>query len=90
MKKLLITGSSGMVGRNIIEHKKAHNYRLLTPTSAELNLLDKNAVDSYIKAYKPDIVVHCAGLVGGIIANMNNLDKFLTQNALMALNLINS
>lgn len=25
MKKLLITGSSGMVGRNIIEHKKAHN-----------------------------------------------------------------
>ena len=90
MKKLLITGSSGMVGRNIIEYPKARDYHLLTPSSAELNLLDKNALDSYIKAHKPDIVVHCAGLVGGIIANMNNLDKFLTQNALMALNLINS
>ena len=90
MKKLLITGSNGMVGRNVKEHPKAKDYHLLTPSSAELNLLDKRAVDSYIKAQKPDIVVHCAGLVGGIIANMNNLDKFLTQNALMALNLINS
>lgn len=90
MKTLLITGSSGMVGRNVKEHPKAQNYHLLTPTSAELNLLDKNAVDSYIKMHKPDIVVHCAGLVGGILVNMNNLAKFLTHNAYMGLNLINS
>lgn len=90
MKTLLITGSSGMVGRNVKEHPKAKGYKLLTPTSAQLNLLDKNAVEEYIKAHKPDIVVHCAGLVGGIVANMNNLAKFLTHNAYMGLNLINA
>ena len=90
MKTLLITGSSGMVGRNVKEHPKAKDYHLLTPSSAELNLLDKNAVEAYIKAHKPDIVVHCAGLVGGIVANMNNLAKFLTYNAYMGLNLINA
>lgn len=90
MKSLLITDSRGMVGRNVKEHPKAQDYRLLTPTSAELNLLDKSAVDSYIKTHKPDIVVHCAGLVGGILVNMNNLAKFLTHNAYMGLNLINS
>lgn len=90
MKSLLITGSSGMVGRNVKEHPKAQDYRLLTPTSAELNLLDKNAVDLYIKTHKPDIVVHCAGLVGGIVANMNNLAKFLSHNAYIGLNLINA
>lgn len=90
MKTLLITGSSGMVGRNVKEYPKAQNYHLLTPTSAELNLLDKGAVDSYIKTHKPDIVVHCAGLVGGIVANMSNLAKFLAHNAYMGLNLINA
>ncbi len=90
MKRLLITGSSGMVGRNVKEHPKAQDYLVLSPTSAELDLLDKSAVDSYIKTHKPDIVVHCAGLVGGIVANMNNLSKFLTHNAYMGLNLINS
>jgi len=36
MQKILITGSNGMVGRNIVEFE---NY---TPTSSELNLLDRN------------------------------------------------
>lgn len=90
MKTLLITGASGMVGRNVKENAGASEYALLTPTSSELNLLDKNAVEAYIKAKKPDIVVHCAGLVGGIMANMQNLAKFLTHNAYMGLNLINA
>ncbi len=90
MKKLLITGTSGMVGRNVKEHPATQDYELLTPTHAELDLLDKNAVEAYIKARKPDVVVHCAGLVGGIVANMQNLAKFLTHNAYMGLNLINA
>ena len=90
MQKLLITGTSGMVGRNVKEHPAAQGYELLTPTHAELDLLDKNAVADYIKAHKPDAVVHCAGLVGGIVANMQNLAKFLTHNAYMGLNLINA
>ncbi len=90
MQKLLITGTSGMVGRNVKEHPAALEFELLTPTHDELDLIDTAAVTAYIKAHKPDAVVHCAGLVGGIVANMQNLAKFLTHNAYMGLNLINA
>ncbi len=88
MLKILITGSNGMVGRNIAEYKKAENYNLLTPSSKELNLLDRLSVDKYLKNNQPDIVIHCAGIVGGIQANMANPVKFLVDNTQMGLNII--
>ena len=88
MLKILITGSSGMVGRNIAEFEKANAYFLLTPTSKELNLLDRDSVDNYMKNNQPDIVIHCAGIVGGIQANIANPVKFLVDNTQMGLNII--
>ncbi|MGD9554577.1 MAG: GDP-L-fucose synthase family protein [Arcobacteraceae bacterium] len=88
MDKILITGSNGMVGKNIIEFGKSKHYFLLTPSRKELNLLDKNLVDTYIKTNKPDIVIHCAGRVGGIQANMAHPVDFLVQNTQMGLNII--
>jgi GDP-L-fucose synthase len=88
LKKILITGANGMVGRNIAEYSKAQNYILLTPSSKELNLLNRTSVDNYIKNNTPDIVMHCAGIVGGIQANMKNPVKFLVDNTQMGLNII--
>jgi GDP-L-fucose synthase len=90
MQKILITGSKGMVGKNIAEFPKAKNYTLLTPSSKELNLLDKLSVDEYFNLNRPDIVIHCAGIVGGIQANMKNPVKFLVENTQIALNIIMS
>ncbi|ADN09554.1 NAD-dependent epimerase/dehydratase [Sulfurimonas autotrophica DSM 16294] len=88
MLKMLITGSSGMVGRNIAEYNKSKKYKILTPSSNELNLLDKLSVDEYLQKNKPDIVIHCAGIVGGIQANIANPVKFLVENTQMGLNII--
>ncbi len=85
IKKILITGSNGMVGKNIVEFEKSKNYILLTPSSKELNLLDRSSVDSYIKINQPDVVIHCAGRVGGIQANPV---AFLVENTQMGLNII--
>ena len=52
--KILVTGGNGMVGRNILEHPKATQHILLSPSSAELNLRDYNAVDAYLKKNQPD------------------------------------
>lgn len=79
-----------MVGRNIVEFEKAKNYTLLTPSSSELNLLDRLAVDNYLRANNPDTVIHCAGLVGGIQANMAHPVAFLVDNTQMGLNIIMS
>jgi len=88
MNKILITGSNGMVGRNIIEFPKSKNYILLTPSSEELNLLDRVSVDVFLEEHKPDIIIHCAGIVGGIQANMSEPVKFLVDNTQMGLNIL--
>ena len=88
MKTVLITGSSGMVGRNIVEYSASEKYHILTPSSKELNLLDRVAVDKYLKSQAIDVVIHCAGIVGGIQANIANPVKFLVSNIQMGLNII--
>lgn len=88
MNKILITGSNGMVGKNIVQFEQAKNYILLTPSSNEVNLLDRGSIDLYIREKKPDIIIHCAGIVGGIQANMANPVKFLVENTQMGLNII--
>ena len=86
--RILITGGNGMVGKNILEHQKASNYEILAPSSSELNLRNFESVDNYIKQHKPDIIIHAAGLVGGIQANMARPVDFLVYNLDMGRNII--
>ena len=57
--RILITGESGFIGRNLAE-QLASTYNVSAPSSAELNLLDAHAVREYLSAYKFDVVVHTA------------------------------
>jgi GDP-L-fucose synthase len=86
--KILLTGSRGMVGHNITEYSMAANHEMLSPTSKELNLIDVVAVQRYIKANKPDMIIHAAGIVGGIQANMAQPVRFLVDNMQMGLNIL--
>ncbi|MEC3906296.1 GDP-L-fucose synthase [Tamlana sp. 2201CG12-4] len=86
--RVLLTGASGMVGRNILEHHSINEYTLLKPSSRELNLLDFSEVNDYLKINKPEFIIHAAGLVGGIQANMADPVGFLVKNLDMGRNLI--
>lgn len=89
MKKIiLLTGGSGMVGNNIINHNFSQNYKILSPTSSDLNLLNYKDLEDYIKFNKPELVIHAAGTVGGIKANINYPVKFLVENMQMGLNIL--
>lgn len=87
--RILLTGSNGMVGRNLLEHSSAANYEFLAPSSRELNLTDQHAVAKYMQKNQPDLVIHAAGKVGGIQANMTDPIGFLVQNSLIGLHVIN-
>ncbi len=78
-----------MVGRNISDNKP-EPVQLLTPSVEELNLLDAESVNNFIEVNEPDAIIHAAGVVGGIQANMKYPVKFLSYNTRMADNLINS
>lgn len=86
--KLLLTGGSGMVGRNILEHPSADEWDILAPASRELDLTDARAVSDYVGAHKPDLVIHAAGQVGGIQANIAHPVAFLERNAAIGRNII--
>ncbi len=88
--KVLLTGGSGMVGRNILEHKDASQYKILSPSRDELNLLDRDQVQVYLKKELPDFVIHTAGRVGGIEANLSNQLEFFRENIDIGMNLIYS
>jgi GDP-L-fucose synthase len=86
--KILLTGSNGMVGKNILEYKSAQNYDFLTPSSKELNLLNYEDVKKYIDINQPDFIIHAAGKVGGIQANIKEPVSFLVNNIDMGRNII--
>ena len=88
VQKLLLTGGSGMVGRNILDHPGAADWEILSPSSRELNLMDAAAVEAYVKETMPDLIVHAAGKVGGIRANMAAPVAFLDWNATIGRNLL--
>lgn len=88
--KILLTGGSGMVGKNILEVAKKYPYIFLAPSSKELDLLSRRSVDQYLENHKPDLVIHAAGIVGGIQANMASPVKFLVENMQMGLNIISA
>lgn len=77
-----------MVGRNILENKNISKFELLTPSSIELNLLNFEDVDKYIKINQPNFIIHAAGKVGGIQANIANPTAFLVENLDMGRNII--
>lgn len=86
--KIVLTGGSGMVGRNIRDHAEAAEHELIAPRSSELDLTDKAATESYINRVRPDIIIHAAGRVGGIQANMAHPVEFLVENLDMGRNIV--
>ena len=87
--KILLTGGSGMVGRNIQDYAQLYrDDEVLHPSSRELNLLDFESVKAYLKQHQPNFIIHAAGIVGGIQANIDNPVKFLVDNLKMGQNLV--
>ena len=79
-----------MVGRNAAEKLIERGFNILTPTRSEVDLVDATAVRQYFRSNQIDIVLHAAGLVGGIQANIEKPYSFLSINAQIALNVINA
>lgn len=77
-----------MVGQNLIAHERPGNLEIVAPGSDVLNLLNFDQTETYLKREKPDVVVHAAGNVGGIQANIANPVRFLTDNWNMGSNLV--
>ena len=84
-KKILLTGSGGFIGRNIKESFLSEKYEIVAPRSYELNLLDTNSVDEYLKDNHFDVVIHSACKPGH--RNAKDHNDLLSSNLRMFENL---
>jgi GDP-L-fucose synthase len=85
---ILLTGSTGMVGKNILDSPASNNFDFICPTRKELDLTNGFSVNNYIKKTNPDLIIHAAGRVGGIKVNNSNPISFLVDNIQVGLNVI--
>lgn len=60
MKKVLVTGGSGFIGRNLTEYLSKRDYEVSAPAHQELDLTDAAAVGSYLRKGGYDVVLHTA------------------------------
>lgn len=86
--RILLTGAAGMVGRNVAEHPAMADHELLAPRRQQLDLSDAVAVSAYLRDHPVDMVIHAAGKVGGIQANMREPVGFLVDNLDIGRNVI--
>lgn len=59
MKKILLIGATGFIGRNILPLLQ-EKYSVYAPTRHELNLLDYESVKGYLKSHSIDVIVQGA------------------------------
>lgn len=78
MQKILITGASGFIGKNLAEYFVG-KYDVHAPSRAELDLKDAEAVRQYLGRYQFDTVIHSA--------NMNDVTYRLSPHDILDGNL---
>lgn len=83
MKKVLVTGSEGLLGSAIKALSNQYPYEFIFSSRKDCNLLDNKCTEELLMNYKPDYVLHNAAKVGGVLANMHEGASYFNENILM-------
>jgi GDP-L-fucose synthase len=90
MKKILITGGSGLVG-SAIKRKfdsECGKSELVFVKSSDFDLTSLERTREMFAFHKPTHVIHLAACVGGLYKNMNQKVDMLEKNLLMNFNVV--
>ena len=90
-QKIYVAGHRGMVGSALVRKLQALGYtNIVTRSSAELDLRNQAAVQSFFKEEQPAFVFMAAAKVGGIHANNTFRADFIYDNLMMEANVIHA
>jgi GDP-L-fucose synthase len=88
-KRIVVTGGAGFLGGFVVEALRARGAaELFVPRSSQYDLVDRQACRRLLADARPDLVLHLAARVGGIGANRKNPGRYLFDNAMMGLQLL--
>jgi len=77
--KIVVTGGSGMVGKSLKKILPGAHYL----SSKDYDLTAERGVAQMYHDLQPEVVIHLAAKVGGIIDNINKPGEYFTDNVLM-------
>ncbi|MCC3382048.1 GDP-L-fucose synthase family protein [Paenibacillus farraposensis] len=88
---IYVAGHNGLVGSAIVRALEGAGYQhIITRTSRELDLRNKEAVDRFFETEPVDYVFLAAAKVGGILANNEYPADFIRDNLLIQTNVIDA
>lgn len=88
MKRVLVTGGHGFLGKYVMRELTQQGYEAHTFHSNRYDLVNLFNCYDVLQDFNPDAVIHLAASVGGIGANMANPASFFYKNLMMGVNLI--
>ena len=62
MKRVLITGSNGQLGKGIVQYIRDKEVTLFPYSKDELDITDKSQIRKAVEEVKPDIIINCAAM----------------------------
>ena len=89
--KVLVAGSTGMVGSAILRNLKSQGYEnIYSAPRSHFDLTKQEDVERYFHANEPEYVFLAAAKVGGILANKKYTADFIRDNLLIQTNIIDA
>lgn len=86
MARYLVTGSAGMLGSSLRRLLGDGDTVYLTRQDADLTNFEATA--ALFRTHKPEYVIHCAAVVGGIGSNSIHSGEYFRNNILINLNVL--
>jgi len=88
-RRIVVTGGAGFLGGFLVEKLRSMGAReVFVPRRRDYDLVDRQACRRLLVDARPQLVFHLAAVVGGIGANRHNPGRFLFENAMMGLQLM--
>jgi GDP-L-fucose synthase len=88
-KRVVVTGGAGFLGRHVVERLRRAGCRsIVAPRKAEYDLRQLPNIQRLLADAQPHVVIHVAGIVGGIGANRAHPAEFFYDNLMMGAQLL--